>query len=352
MTVLCGFGMPGVMSSWGFAALHAVAREVFGDYAIISADTIGDLRHFVQKREKKHALLLSQFPEARLSELIMRMNVPFLLFLENPVDAVSYLARSSDQQDLALVRAVSASLACLEPFATAPAALVMRRNDARGMGGIDWLLQRIDQHYGIGLTRNQMTSALQHIGLAVSGEARPLAPPRLEEAAAAIIAGYMPPLGNGADLDPSLREAAEKVLLPLELGRPEMQARTVSWPAWTFFSGDRPGDYLIGETIDLTGGARCLVYGPYFHLPAGHWDVRLLFDVEQDCYGQIFSIEVHSSDLLATRRVCPQGVGSFEAVIPVEIVEPRTAIEVRVLMDGGAIEGRLSRWSADWRRAA
>lgn len=351
MTILCGFGMPGVMSSWGFAALHAVAREAFGDYTVLAADGIEDLREFVQSREKKHAILVSQYPEARLSDLIVRTNVPFLLFLENPVDAVSYLARCTGQQDLSLVRAVSASLACLEPFAAAPAGLVMRRNDVKGTGGIDWLLERIDRHLNTGLAPEQMTTALRHVGLAVSGETRTLAPPKLEEAAAAIIAGYMPPRGNGAELDPSLREAAAKLLLPLELGRFGVPEPTVSWPAWTFFSGDRPGEYL-DEAIDLTGAARCLVYGPYFHLPVGRWNAKLLFDVEEDCYGQIFSIEIHSAEMLGKLRVCPQGIGSFEAVIPIEIVEPKTPIEIRILMEGGAIEGRLSRWSADWRRAA
>jgi len=351
MTILCGFGMPGVMSSWGFAALHAVAREAFGAYTVLAADRIEDLREFIQSPEKEHAVLVSQYPEARLSEMIVRTNAPFLLFLENPVDAVSYLARCTEQQDLSLVRAVSASLACLEPLAAAPAGLVMRRNDVKGTDGIDWLLERIDRHLDTRLAPEQMTRALLHVGSAVSGEARTLAPPKLEEAAAAIIAGYIPPQGDGAELDPSLREAAEKLLLPLELARFGTTEPTVSWPAWTFFSGDQPGDYL-GETIDLTGAARCLVYGPYFHLPVGRWDAKLIFDIEEDCYGQIFSVEIHSQDLLGKLRVCPQGIGSFEAVIPIEIVEPKTPIEVRVLMEGGAIEGRLSRWSADWRRAA
>lgn len=106
MTILFAFGMPGVMSSWGAAALHAMAREAYGDYAVISTDKVEDLRQHVQNRTKAHAVLVSQFPEAKLSELILRVNLPYILFLENPVDAVSYLARSTEQRDLGLVRAV------------------------------------------------------------------------------------------------------------------------------------------------------------------------------------------------------------------------------------------------------
>ncbi|WP_454850992.1 hypothetical protein [Rhizobium binxianense] len=352
MTVLFGFGMPGVMSSWGFAALHALAREAFGDYAVISTDTIEDLRQYVQNRVKRHALFVSQYPEPRLSELILRTNLPFLLFLENPVDAVSYLARCTEQRDAGLIRAVSASLACLEPFADAPAALIMRRNDIGGPSGIDWLLGRIDKHFGTELSLDQMTRALQHVGLVIPGERKPPTSPKLEEAAASIITGYIPPQGSGAELDDAIREAAEKVLLPLAAGRfPASSGQAVSWPESTFYSGDRPGESL-GDIVDITGGARCLIYGPYFHLPVGRWNARLFFNVDEDCYGQTFTIEIHSAQLLGKLRICPQGIGSFEVIVPVEIADPRTGIEIRFLMDTGAIEGRLSSWSVDWSRAA
>lgn len=351
MTILFAFGMPGVMSSWGVAALHAAAREAFGEYAVISTDTVEDLRQHVQSRTKEHAVLVSQFPEAKLSELILRVNLPFMLFLENPVDAVSYLARSTGQQDFALVRAVSASLACLEPFAHASAALVMRRNDVGGRGGIDMLLKRIDEHFNIDLTLDQITSALQHVGMTASGEKLPVTPPKLEEAAAAVIAGYVPPREDGSELSGSLREAVKKVLLPLEIGRGDVSGQPISWPRAAFFSGDRPGGSL-DDSLDLTGGARCIIYGPYFHLPPGRWNAKLAFDIDEDCYGQIFTIEVHSGETLGKLRVCPQGTGSFEASMLVDVVDPRIAIEVRFMMDSGAIEGRLSGWTVEWRRAA
>lgn len=349
MTILFAFGMPGVMSSWGVAALHAAAREAFGDYTVISTDTIEELRTHVQNRTKAHAVFVSQFPEARLSELILRVNLPFILFLENPLDAVSYLARSTEQEDLALVRAVSASLACLEPFTHASSALIMRRNDVGQGSGIDALLKRIDEHFNIDLTVDQITNAMQHVGMTVSDEK--LLAPKLEEAAAAVIAGYTPPQEQGSELNEALHETISKVLLPFEIGRADAAGQAVSWPRGTFLSGDKPGERL-DNSIDLTGGARCLVYGPYFHLPPGHWNARLFFDIDEDCYGQIFTIEIHAADLLGKLRICPEGTGSFEATVPIEIINPRNPIEIRLLMDTGAIEGRLSGWGVEWQRAA
>ena len=55
---------------------------------------------------------------------------------------------------------------------------------------------------------------------------------------------------------------------------------------------------------------------------------------------------------LGKLRVCPQGTGSFEAAVPVEVTNPRAPIEIRIMMDSGAIEGRLSAWSVEWLRAA
>ena len=76
-------------------------------------------------------------------------------------------------------------------------------------------------------------------------------------------------------------------------------------------------------------------------LPTGRWNAKFFFDVDEDCHGQIFTVEVHAAELLGKLRVCPQGTGSFEAAVPVEVTNPRAPIEIRVMMDSGAIEGRL-----------
>ena len=351
MTILFAFGMPGVMSSWGVAAVHALAREAFGEYTIISTDTIEDLKQHVQSRSGTHAVLVSQFPEAKLSELILRINVPFLLCLEDPLDAVSYLARATEQRGFGLVRAVSASLACLEPLANASAALVLRRNDVGQRSSIDLLLQKMDQHFSTDLTFEQIASALLHVGMVSSGETPTVGVPKLEEAAAAVIAGYLTPREEVPEISESLREIASKVLQPLEFGRTKASAPIIFWPRETFLAGDRLGEGL-DDSLDLTGGARCIIYGPYLHLPTGRWDAKFLFDVEEDCHGQIFTVEIHAAELLGKLRVCPEGTGSFEMAVPVEVIDPRAPIEIRVMMDSGAIEGRLSAWSVEWLRAA
>jgi hypothetical protein len=351
MTILFAFGMPGVMSSWGVAAVHALAREAFGDYAIIATDTIEDLKQHVQSRSGTHAVLVSQFPEPKLSELILRVNVPFLLFLEDPVDAVSYLARATEQRDIGLVRAVSASLACLEPLAAASAGLTLRRNDIGQRGNIDLLLKTMDRHFSTDLKLEQIANALLHVGMAPSAEP-PLADvPKLEEAAAAVIAGYLTPQEVVPELSEALRETARKVLRPLEFSSRRTSGNTVFWPQEIFLSGDRLGQGL-DDLVDLTGGARCLIYGPYLHLPTGRWNAKFVFSVDEDCRGQIFTLEIHAAELLGKLRVCPQGTGSFEAAVPIEVVDPRAPIEIRMMMDSGAIEGRLSAWSVEWLRAA
>ncbi|TIX87010.1 hypothetical protein [Rhizobium sp. P44RR-XXIV] len=351
MTILFAFGMPGVMSSWGVAAVHALAREAFGEYTIITTDTIEDLKQHVQSRSGTHAVLVSQFPEARLSELIVKINVPFLLCLEDPIDAVSYLARATDQRDFGLVRAVSASLACLEPLTSASAGLVLRRNDIGQRSSIDLLLKKIDEHFSTELTFEQISSALLHVGMGSPDGASNTGVPKLEEAAAAVIVGYLTPKEEVPELSESLRELAGKVLRPLQFGHAETARPSIFWPRETFLAGDRLGEGL-DSSLDLTGGARCLIYGPYLHLPSGRWDAKFLFDVEEDCHGQIFTLEIHANELLGRLRVCPQGTGSFETAVPVEVLDPRTPIEIRLMMDSGAIEGRLSAWSIEWLRAA
>ncbi|MFD9896917.1 hypothetical protein [Mesorhizobium sp. NPDC059025] len=346
MTILFAFGMPGVMSAWGFAALQAVAREALGEYAAITSDRVEDLEEHLKYLPKPHAVVISQFPEARLSVLMKQAKLPLVLFQEDPLDAVSYLARCTGEQDLKLVRAVSASLACLALMEGHPKVLNIHRGKASERPGIDTLLEDINRHFHIDLKPDAIARCLPHLGMEPPRSGRyAVAVPHFEDAASSTITGYVPPQEAGKVLSEELRRIALKVFWSKSVVA-ESSTSTISWPQEVFFHGDKPGEGLT-DIINLAGGARCLVYGPYLHLPAGCWHAQITFAIEEDAFGQTFTIEIHASAMLGKLRVRPIGTGFFVATIPFVVTEPKTPIEIRLLMDSGAIEGSLSSWAVD-----
>jgi hypothetical protein len=114
----------------------------------------------------------------------------------------------------------------------------------------------------------------------------------------------------------------------------------ISWPSSVFLFGDRPNE-PAPLVADVTGPARIVFYGPYFHLPAGRWQAQIVLGFSYDIFGTPFSIEVHGSTLVAKAIVKPDGEGIFRASFSLTHTRPQDPLELRVRNEEGAIEGRI-----------
>lgn len=116
--------------------------------------------------------------------------------------------------------------------------------------------------------------------------------------------------------------------------------QTVTWPRCSLFWGDHPGQRLP-RILDLTGPARVLAYGPYFHLPRGGWTVQATLAFAPGATGAPFAVELHSNTLLGRGRFMPDKAGIFPVSFPVEIGSPYLPNEVRIVSERGAIDGKI-----------
>lgn len=115
----------------------------------------------------------------------------------------------------------------------------------------------------------------------------------------------------------------------------------VVWSWQLFFSGDTLSP-LGSAVVDMTGGARTLLYGPYLHLPAGRWSARVVLAFSADGLDTPLSLGFHAGAALAEVRVQAAAPGIFAADFPVEIADPAAPIELRIATCEGAIEGRIA----------
>jgi hypothetical protein len=132
-----------------------------------------------------------------------------------------------------------------------------------------------------------------------------------------------------------LRGLVDSVVAPEPSGTGES-----NWPRELFFDGGNPGS-SPPLMIDLTGPARCLLFGPYLCLPRGLWVVNFIVGFSDDALGMPFRIEVcGGSAILGAAIIKPIASGIFTAAISfsVSLNEP---IEIRLFSMEGAIEGRV-----------
>jgi len=330
--LLAAFGVPGSMSTWGFDAVRALTEAAWGPFATIETDAAESFMELASGHP--NIVLLSQYPQPALLDRIDDMGGARLLFLEDPSDALDHLTGTS-HDEISLVRTLSASLACLAPLPQMAGVLVLHRDMLRAHAP-DKLLDRLEAHLGEVDPGPAWPPAQPAPGNALIAERGAL----LESAVRTALLEQAPPIASRTPSQP-VRDLAADVLRPLETMLRLDPATEVVWPRSSFLLGDRPDQFLSGP-VELAGGARCLVYGPYFHLPRGRWNARMLFGFSDRIYEQGFVVELHGSDLLERVRFDPPGPGLFAGTVQFDVTEPQTAIELRIFSEIGAIEGELT----------
>lgn len=346
MTLFVAFGLPGTMFSWGTAALEAIACEVFGNCRTVKVETLRELQEAWRTRTGEAMIITSHYPDQELCAFLMRSKAPYLVFTENVMDALNWLAKTTGTTDIQLVRAMSASLACICQIRTHPSILAVQRQK---MGPVQ--IHRILGHFcrtlGINLSKEGIIRCLEKLGTDFSGPAPDLSRiPTFEESAKKLDAHYMEPGAESEVISPQIRAIALDVLKPLDGSIMRTPITNVVWPLQTFLLADKAGANVVSE-IELVGRARCVVYGPYFHLPPGEWTARYSLRIDNEIYGQIFTIEIHNSDLLSKIRIRPSQTGSFVAQAQFQIERAKEPIEIRLFTESGAIEGSIAHWSVE-----
>ncbi len=118
-------------------------------------------------------------------------------------------------------------------------------------------------------------------------------------------------------------------------------------------------DRLTVGSIDLTGPARFIYYGPYFALPRGRWRADLVLEVSDCLSDNQIAIDVVAGVVLAALKAKLPAQGVYGCEIQFEIRDPSNPVEIRLQLLTGAIEGLLMLRSVhltriaslDWRRS-
>ncbi len=137
-----------------------------------------------------------------------------------------------------------------------------------------------------------------------------------------------------------MQALADQVIAPMFAAVATGVSCAVTWSRACLFWGDHPGEKLP-RIIDLTGPARVLAYGPYFHLPPGNWTVRATLAFSPGAIGEPFAVELHGGGFLGRARFRPMAAGVFAASFPVRVRSAYAANEIRVVNEKGAIAGEI-----------
>lgn len=313
--LIAAFGMPGPFSVKGFATIQALVRRKLGDHASVTTDSLDGLIAAMEEQPDGPILLLSHYPQPALAAFLRDHAAGRVVFLEPTNDAVGHLMQTTQQTDMAIIRAVSASCACLASLPNMGPATLIHSHGMETFAATK-AVRRIADAAGF----RQLTEddALEAADEASSGFS-----------AASVLA---PTCSTPSHL-------AYDVLAPFDHLFIDGVGPSFSWPQESFLLADTPG-VPVRDPVDLTGAARCVIYGPYLHVPVGNWTARIALGFDDYVYDQSFSLELHGAGLLGRVRAnAPDRSGLFATEFGFTVTEPHVPLEVRILTEHGAIEG-------------
>jgi hypothetical protein len=100
----------------------------------------------------------------------------------------------------------------------------------------------------------------------------------------------------------------------------------------------------------MIGPARNLVFGPYLPLPPGHWEMRTVLAFSPEAEGAKLVLFLRGLDLrlIAHYRFTVPCAGLFAVVMNVTVASAREPLEIQLMLEQGAIEGRVGIDNISW----
>jgi hypothetical protein len=323
-------GLPGRFAEWCDALVSQLARHVLGSVEVLSLNTLEELALAMIRTDASHFVVCSRQPGGGVQTALTQAGKRFIAVLDEPRIALRDLALQPGFDLVAATRAVASSCAAMLGYAAFPGALVLTADgEARDPLSI-------------------ATAIARHLELNVSEPEIRTIICRLKKE------GILP--GRSADNVwwNSLTEA-EKTLVNGALGAyldyfTGGDLTGITWERELFFVGDQPNEQAT-RPIDVTGRARCLIYGPYIMLPPGSWSISILLGFSKEAAEIGYVAEVVAGTHLSRVNLQPEGDGVFEANLTISIEASMDhPVEVRLFSERAGFDGRLALGQVTLRR--
>ena len=321
LTVL---GTPSPLTAAVLKAVQTLAEVAFGSYHWVAAGTAEDLKTALADRGTKPVVLFGDIPSTEITTMLAASQAPVVVALESPATIVSAVAQTRKLKGLPAMRFASQSLATLHDAALSPRAA--RIVHAATNMPLDELVAGLGRHYGLELDqpkRERLLGKLQ----------------KLARGGQMTLGGLVrPPEAGAADAgDVAL---AARALSGFELLLVGQRARHFAWEPGIFL-GARPHGEPIDGVVELIGGRRCFVFGPFFHLPKGAWTATVDFEVSDNISGNVLKIDVYTDRIVWEGGTPLPRDGRYTCSFEFVVDEPRIPLQIRLFNDEGAIEGRF-----------
>jgi hypothetical protein len=319
-------GLPGRFAQWCDAVVSKLVQHDLGSVEVLSLNTLEELALAVIRTGASHFVLCCRQPGGGVQSALRQAGKRFIAVLDEPRIALRDLARQPGCDLVAATRAVASSCAAMLGYSFLPGALVLTPgNEARDPLSV-------------------ACAIAQHLQLDV-GE------PDIQQ----IICGLTEQeiVSRPSEYDAWWNSLSERdqVLVNGALGAYETHFAggdlgKITWERDLFFIfEDPPAQDAVAATrpVDITGRARCLIYGPFINLPPGSWSARVVLGFSPEAAGMTYVVEAFAGRQLNNIRIQPESQRILEVNLHFSIdAFVDQPIQIRVYNERAAFDGRLA----------
>jgi hypothetical protein len=332
--LLCfSIGLPGHFAEWCDAVIGRLARDRAveavvcrwpPDDAMLAYNPVPPILDEVARlligTAAGSIVIGARQPDPALRRALSDTQARFVVALDNPRVAAADLLDKTGGDARAVTRAVANSCALLMQYSPLPGAMTLHAGAAHADPA--GTVMAIAGHFGMEIDESEAWQIVQE--LAAEGLA------------------IVPSLESWAGRFP---EHGLKTLAGAVAGYEECFAgRGFGQLVWTrelLLAADP--EFTTADILDLAGGPRVVVYGPYIHLPAGYWTAQVYLGVSPEAAGQMLLIEAYAGVPLAAASLQPPGAGIFVTEVNFILGEPSgQGVEIRVCVTQEGAQGRLT----------
>jgi hypothetical protein len=317
--IFVSVGLPGRFTQSCDAILVQLVSKALGSAELIATNTLDDLAISMIRTGASHLVMSSRQPSSRLRGILSAGGTRFMLTIEDARTAVADLMMGQGSSLADAIRAVSSSCAALLRCAELRGALMLAED--RHGDDLVGVAEAIRAHFDLAVDRADLLLIAENASSTYD------APDNVE--------GWWGALGEPA------RQAISGALDGYASYSATGSLGKFTWTRDLFLIGDAPSE-SPNRAIDITGRARCLLYGPYIALPPGSWTALVVVGCSKETVGMSFMLEIFAGSQLSRTTLQPAGGGVFEAQLGFVIDEANeNPLEVRIFNERAAFDGRL-----------
>jgi hypothetical protein len=322
-------GLPGRFAEWCDAVISRLAQHALEAVEVVSLNTLDELALAMIRTGASHFVVCSRRPGGAVQTALTQAGRRFVAVLDKPLIALRDLALRPGYDLVGATREVACSCAAMSGYSSFPGALVLTAGNGQHPVSI-------------------ATAIARHLDFNVSE-------PEIEKVICALKdEGIVPGRSDDSVWWDSLAEP-EQALVKGALGAyvdhfAGGDLSGITWERELFLIGDQPNEKAT-RPIDVTGRARCLIYGPYIMLPPGSWSVSVLLGFSKEAAELGYVVEIVAGPHLSRVNLRPESEGVFEANLTISIEASMDhPVEVRLFNERAGFDGKLALGQVTLRR--